>query len=525
MFHNNQRWHKGTSLTALSLTGVFAAASGLLCSTAAAAKTELPNIIYILADDMGYGDVSILNKKDQKIPTPNIDRLGKEGMIFSDAHSGSAVCTPTRYGVLTGRYAWRTRLKGGVLHGYDHHLIEEGRMTAASLLKKHGYNTAAFGKWHLGMNFPAKSGSVKNNDKKTEDINWSGTIKYSPISNGFEKFYGISASLDMPPYVFIENDRFDGEGSAISPRKSHCRPGPMDPDFKFEEVLPTITDKTVEFIEGRSGDKPFFVYMALTAPHTPVVPAARFKGKNSLGSYGDFCEEVDWCVGQVLNALDKKGLAENTLVIFTSDNGCAPYIGVKDLEKKGHYPSYIYRGYKADIFEGGHRVPFLTRWPENIKAGSLCKETICLTDLLATCAEITGETLPQNAGEDSVSILPALRGDKLKKSLREATVHHSINGSFSLRQGRWKLEMCPGSGGWGNPKPAQARKQNLPKIQLYDMQADAGEKKNVYKEHPEVVADLQKLLKKYILDGRSTPGKPQPYVIPKKWNQTKWMNK
>jgi arylsulfatase A-like enzyme len=280
----------------------------------------------------------------------------------------------------------------------------------------------------------------------------------------------------------------------------------------------------VEYIESRSGDRPFFIYMPLTAPHTPVVPAARFKNKNSLGAYGDFCEEVDWCVGQVLNALDKKGLAENTLVIFTSDNGCAAYIGVKALEKNGHYPSYIYRGYKADIFEGGHRVPFLARWPKKVDAGTDCVETVCLTDLLATCAEITGVTLPDNAGEDSVSILPALLGKKSKRALREATVHHSINGSFSIRQGKWKLEMCPGSGGWGYPRPALAKKQKLPDIQLYDLSKDISEKNNVYKEHPEVVENLSKLLKKYILDGRSTPGSQQSYIIPKKWNQTKWIN-
>jgi len=511
------------ALGALVMTTVPSQAAKTEGHAASTGVSPLPNIVYILADDMGYGDVSILNKRDQKIPTPHIDRLGKEGMIFTDAHSGSAVCTPTRYGVLTGRYAWRTRLKAGVLHGYDHHLIESGRMTVASLLKKHGYRTAAFGKWHLGMDFPPKSGAAQKHAGQTTEIDWHGTIKNGPPSNGFDEFYGIAASLDMPPYIYIHNDRFVGECTRISPKSSHCREGPIAPDFKMEEVLPTITKKTVKFIEDQNSGKPFFIYMALTAPHTPVVPTKRFQGKNSLGPYGDFCEEVDWCVGEVLRALDKAGLADNTLVVFTSDNGCAPYIGVKELEKKGHYPSYIFRGYKADIFEGGHRIPFLVRWPGKIKPGGVSEETICLTDLMATCSAITGERLPDNVGEDSVSILPALLGKPLEKPLREATVHHSIGGYFAIRQGKWKLEMCRGSGGWGYPNESKAKQLDLPPVQLYDMTADVSERRNVAAEHPEVVKKLKALLAKYILDGRSTPGKPQPYVKKKGWRQIGWI--
>ncbi len=495
----------------------------VLTSPCLAAKSSTPNIIYILADDMGYGDVSILNKRDQKIPTPNIDRLGKEGMIFTDAHSGSAVCTPTRYGILTGRYAWRTRLKGGVLYGYDHHLIETGRMTVASQLKKHGYTTAAFGKWHLGMDYPPKKGVVQKSNDKTTEIDWRGNIKNGPVSNGFDEFFGITASLDMDPYIYIHNDRFVGEATEFSPKKSHCRAGPIAPGFKMEEVLPTITDKTVEFIGRQTTEKPFFIYMPLTAPHTPIIPAARFRGKNSLGSYGDFCEQVDWCVGEVLKALEQKGLAENTLLVFTSDNGCAPYVGVKEMEKKGHFPSYIYRGYKADIFEGGHRIPFLVRWPAKINPGSVSDEVVCLTDLLATCAAITGDSLPDNAGEDSYSILPALLGKSSEKPIREATVHHSISGNFAIRQGKWKLEMCRGSGGWGSPKEKEAKNLGLPPIQLYDMNVDEKECQNVYKQHPEVVEKLKKLLAQYITKGRSTPGAPQPYVKRENWHQTQWM--
>jgi arylsulfatase A-like enzyme len=392
-------------------------------------------------------------------------------------------------------------------------------MTVASLLKKQGYKTAAIGKWHMGMDFAINKGKKTKNP----DVDWSAPIKQSPVANGFDYFYGISASLDMPPYVYIENDRFTAAPTETSPRISHCRQGPMAPGFKFKEVLPQLTAKTVEYIGKQKAGQPFFIYFAMPAPHTPVVPTDQFRGKNPLGEYADFCEEVDWYVGKVLDALKEKGLDDNTLVIFTSDNGCAPYIGVKELEKKGHYPSYIYRGYKSDIFEGGHRVPFLVRWPAKVKGGSIYDKTICLTDLMATAADITGAELPDNAGEDSVSILPAINGND--KEIRQATVHHSINGSFALRQGDWKLEMCPGSGGWGYPQPNKTKNLKLPPIQLYNLADDSSEKNNVYSEHPEIVQQMRKQLAKDITEGRSTPGKAQTNFQPKKWNQIKWIEK
>jgi arylsulfatase A-like enzyme len=516
MLHQKIGWGGSGAVLAMGAT---VACSAVQAQAQDSVVSQNPNILFILADDMGYGDVSILNKRDHKIKTPNIDRIANEGMIFTDAHSGSAVCTPTRYGVITGRYAWRTRLKNGVLMGYSPHLIEAGRETVASMLKKHGYRTAAFGKWHLGMDF-----AEKPNFRRKRDVDWSKPIKHSPISNGFDCFFGISASLDMPPYIYIENSRFVGAATEISPQQPHCRMGAIAPGFRFEEVLPTLADKTSDYILKQKKEKPFFIYLALPAPHTPVVPTKQFKGRNPLGEYAGFCEEVDWYVGQVLNALDKSGLADNTLVIFTSDNGCAPYIGVAKLENQGHYPSYVYRGYKADIFEGGHRVPFLVRWPAKVKAGGEYDKTICLTDMMATAADICSINLPDNAGEDSVSFLPALLGGK--KETRQATVHHSINGSFALRQGCWKLEMCPGSGGWGYPRPREikAKHLKLPPIQLYNLAEDPGEKHNIYAEHPEVVQRMQKLLAQYILAGRSTPGKPQQYVKPARWSQINWID-
>lgn len=476
-------------LSSLGLAGAaFAFSKGI--SFAQERKGTLPNIVYILADDMGYGDVSAFNPKS-KIQTPNIDRLANEGMRFTDAHSGSAVCTPTRYGILTGRYCWRSRLKKGVLYGYSEHLIEDGRMTVASLLKQEGYNTACIGKWHLGMDFPTGEG---------EETDWTGRIEKGPTSNGFDYFYGISASLDMPPYIYIENDRFVGECTTT---KAFHRKGAAHKDFEAVDVLPTISRKTVDFIHNQTLDKPFFAYVALTSPHTPIVPSEEYQGKTSLGEYGDFCVQTDAVVGEICDALEKANLAENTMVIFTSDNGCAPYIGVEDLEAQGHYPSYIYRGYKADIFEGGHRIPFIVRWPGKVQASSHSDETICLTDLMATCAAITGATLPDNAAEDSYNMLPAMLDREYASPLREATVHHSINGSFSIRRGKWKLELCPGSGGWSKPKPGET--EGLPPVQLYDLENDIGETNNVHDRHPEIVRELKDLLAKYEREGRSAP--------------------
>ncbi|MEM7016429.1 MAG: arylsulfatase [Pseudomonadota bacterium] len=506
-------------LKATGAAAVTATLAGRL--EAKAGNGNKPNIVFVLADDMGYGDLSSLNK-DSQIPTPNIDRIAKEGTYFTDAHSPSALCTPTRYGILTGRYCWRTRLKKSVTWGYSRHLIEPERMTVASLLKSHGYNTACVGKWHLGMDMPTKDGKgVQGPDSEIDQraykgyIFWHGAIKNGPLAVGFDHFYGISASLDMHPYIWINDNHFVGECTTeqdllfitrdYRPERYADNSGPSHKDFVAEDVMPEITRETVEYIEKQSADKPFFACMSLTAPHIPIVPSKKYQGLSKLGPYGDFCIEVDESIGQVLDALERENLAENTLVIFTADNGCAPYIGVEEMNEQGHYPSYIYRGYKSDIYEGGHRIPFLARWPAQIRPGSSSDETICLTDLLATCAAMLGTKLPQNAGEDSYNILPALLGQPVPKPIREATVHHAGDGSFSIRQGRWKLENTPSSGGYYRISAEEAKKQGLPPIQLYDLKADIGEKNNVHKDHPKVVEKLNTLLEKYKRDGRSTP--------------------
>jgi arylsulfatase A-like enzyme len=480
-----------------------------------------PSIVYILADDLGYGDVRCLNPGG-KIPTPHLDRLAGAGMAFTDAHSSSAVCSPTRYGILTGRYNWRSPLKSGVLGGYSRRLIEPERLTVPALLKKHGYRTACIGKWHLGMDWPLKDGGFASDYPDAWKVDYTKPIRNGPNAVGFDDYFGISASLDMPPYLFIENDRCVGEPTV---EKTWIRKGPAHKDFEAGDVLPMLAKKAVAFVEKQAPrskeGKPFFLYLPLTAPHTPILPGKEWQGKSGLNPYADFVMQVDAAVGNVLAALDRAGLTEETLVVFTSDNGCAPAADFPLLAKKGHHPSYHFRGHKADIFDGGHHIPFLVRWPGRVKPGTTCDHLVCLTDLMATCADLLGEKLPSTAGEDSVSLLPALLG-KARESARATVVHHSVNGSFALREGRWKLELCPDSGGWSPPRPGSKEAAKLPLVQLYDMTADVGEKNNVQAEHPEVVTRLTRLLERYVAEGRSTPGERQKNTgEPDIWNGRK----
>ena len=477
----------------------------LLCSflpVIAFGDQAKPNVVYILADDLGYGDLRSMNSEG-KIATPGSDQMAKEGMVFTDAHSNSAVCTPTRYGVLTGRYAFRSRMKKGVLNGYSGYLIEKGRVTVPSFLKSEGYQTAFIGKWHLGWDW-AKDG---------EKVDYSKPVQNGPKEKGFEYSYGHCGSLDMAPYVWVEN----GMPTAVplketgrtkrESKNGWWRKGPTSPDFDHEDVLPNLTRRAVKYVKEQvKREKPFFLYLALPSPHTPVLPTPKFKGKSGLNSaYADFVTMTDDTVKQVLDALKEAGVDENTLFIFTSDNGCSPEADFAELEKQGHDPSSIYRGHKADIFEGGHRVPFIVRWPARVKAGTRCDDPTCLTDLLATMAEVLGQKLPADAGEDSVSMLPNLVGES-KQPVREAIVHHSINGTFAIRQGKWKLIDAPHSGGWSRPKPAQKTLyKDLPKIQLYDLEKDPAESRNVSVENPSIVKKLKMLLQKYRGGGRSVP--------------------
>jgi arylsulfatase A-like enzyme len=463
---------------------------------AAAGNTPKPNIVFILCDDLGYGDVHCLNPVRGKIATPCLDKFASQGMTFTEAHSSSAVCTPSRYSILTGRYNWRSHLQSGVLSGYSPPLIARDRLTVAELLQQHGYRTACIGKWHLGLTFAGKG----------ENRDLAQPIKNNPTTLGFDYFFGIAASLDMPPFAFIENDHFTQLPTVT---KKWLRSGLAAPDFEAVDVVPELTRKAKDFIATSAAtNRPFFLYLPFTSPHTPLVPTKEWQGKSGLGDYGDFVMETDWAIGEVLAALDKNGVAGETLVLLASDNGCSPAAGTVKLEQQGHFASADRRGYKADIWDGGHRIPLLVRWPGKVQAGTTCDQLVCLVDFMATCADILGEKIPANAGEDSVSLLPAMLGTATAP-LHEAVVSHSINGSFAIRQGRWKLELCPDSGGWSVPKPGSKEAEKLPPVQLYDLGKDIGERTNEWAAHPEIVAQLTKLLEKYVANGRSTAGKSQ----------------
>ncbi|MFY0653104.1 MAG: arylsulfatase [Cyclobacteriaceae bacterium] len=483
-------------------------------------KAKNPNIIYILADDLGYGDIGAFNE-NSKIKTPHLDQLAAEGMRFTDAHTSSSVCTPTRYGILTGRYNWRSTLKQGVLWGRSKALIAKERTTVGKILQSAGYHTAFIGKWHLGWNWDMDNLGT---------IDFSKKVANSPNDVGFDYAYGHIASLDIPPYVYVE----DGMSTAIPTdstvnkgKYSWWRKGLTAPDFDHEDVTPNFFRRGIKYIQERSKeDKPFFLYLPLPSPHTPILPSAEWQGKSGLNPYADFMMMIDDYMGQLNRAVKEAGIEENTLIVFTSDNGCSPAAKIDEMTAKDHYPSYIYRGHKADIFEGGHRVPFIAKWPQRIQKGSESKHTICTTDLAATFASIVGYTLKDHEAEDSYDMLPLFDEEQIDGSFREATIHHSINGSFAIRKGDWKLIMCPGSGGWSFPRPGKDKEliATLPEIQLYNLVEDPAETNNLQAEQSEKVEELKALLTQYIKEGRSTPGTPQQNdPIDKEWSQLWWM--
>nr|WP_292961092.1 MULTISPECIES: sulfatase-like hydrolase/transferase [unclassified Allomuricauda] len=492
-----------------------------------------PNIVIIYTDDQGYGDVGALNP-EAKFETPNIDKIANEGIIFTDGHSSDAVCTPSRYSMLTGRYSWRTSLKKGVLRADGPCLIEKDRMTIASLLKDNGYNTAMVGKWHLQMDFVGSTG--KNRD-------WSKPFSDGPIDKGFDYFFGIAASMNYGVLTYLENSKVT-EPPSIWTRKKHIKQPYTDyrmtppydqekgegedwvevaPSFNDELVLETFAEKAVDYINKAADDakkgKPFFLYYALTSPHLPHCTHPNFQGRSKCGKYGDFMEETDYRVGQVLEALEKNGLTNNTLVIFSSDNGPETnYTYQRDFYD--HYSSMNFKGGKRDIYEGGHHVPFLMRWPEKIQAGRKSDIPVCQTDYLATIAEIIGVEIPEDSGEDSYSLYPILQNENYDETLIGPVIHHSASGDFAIRDGKWKLNMLRGSGGslkprFITPKPGEAI------YELYDIENDPGETTNLYFQHPEIVEALTQKITTIIKNGRSTNGSPQPYINDN-WDQVNW---
>ncbi len=455
----------------------------------------------MLADDLGFGELSCLNPDQGKIPTPQLDAIAKSGMVFTDAHSGSSVCTPTRYGLMTGRYAWRTRLQKGVLRG-GNSLIAKGRLTIAEMLRAQGFHTAMFGKWHLGMKFDG----VENHKKGA--VKPGAVVTHGPLDfGGFDEFHGFHYARQMD--LWIDNDKVTRNIEAV-------------------EMLPALVAQAVEYIEGRKGNsQPFFMYVPWNSPHAPVVPSAKWQGKSGINNHADFVMQTDASYGRVVRALKDNGFYENTLIICSSDNGTSPSTsGLKQLKAAGHYPSGAMRGMKSDIWDGGHRVPFLVAWPGKIKPGSRCDDLVSLADIMATAAEITGYELSASDAVDSFSFLPALTGNN--PSPRADVIHHSINGHFAIRAGKWKYIACPGSGGWGKPNTKTAAKEakatGQPTAQLYDMESDLSEHNNLVTSNPETAKRLRKLLDEQIENGRTTPGAAQQNDVPvvvEKWAQQK----
>ena len=507
----------------------FAVIGGLFAASSVSAATRdvVPprNIVVIYADDLGYGDLHCYNPERGLIPTPHLDRLASEGMRFTDAHSSSGVCSPSRYTLLTGRYHWRTRLQSGIVNTWEGPLITADRLTIGSLAQQQGLRTACIGKWHLGWEWPMSADERKlvagfkrpGGDDETDVIGdthraawrevFARPITGGPSTRGFDTYFGTDVP-NWPPYCFIDQDQTVGIPSQLLPaadfRDNRASvQGPAVEGWQLEGVLPALRDRAITFLEAcRRDEAGFLLYLPLTSPHTPLAVNEPWKGASGLeNACADLIMETDAVVGDVLAALQRNGQADDTLVVFTSDNGFAPYVGVADLEARGHFPSGPLRGYKADAWEGGHRVPFIVRWPGVVEAGSRCDQLVHQADLLATFADALGTTLPDTAGEDSVSLMPLLRGSR--EPVREVAVSCSIKGVPAVRVGPWKYIPAAGSGGWakgGDPTQPE---------QLYDLSADLGETTNLAISHPERVAEAKAALASVIEDGRSTPGAAQ----------------
>ena len=501
----------------------FIVSASMLCSGAAncgAQDSARPNVIFVLADDLGIGDLQPTNP-ECKIKTPCLQKMAAEGMTFLDAHSPSAVCTPTRYGLLTGRYNWRSRLAKGVLNGTSKHLIPAQRPTVAHLMRKSGYHTQMIGKWHLGWDWAKVEDdsddetSRDGKKKPRKKIDFTQPVKNGPDINGFDGYYGHCGSLDMSPYVWVDTGKVTALPERVhgvtkkEDRYGWYRKGPMAPDFKIDEVLPHLFEKSIAHIKERAPEakegKPFFLYLPLPAPHTPIVPVEPFKDASGMNPYADFVMQVDHHMGELLATLKEAGIDDNTIVFFSSDNGCSPQANFKVLKEHGHDPSSGYRGHKADIYEGGHRIPLIVRWPNSIKPGQTSNAMACLTDLYATLRDITEQPAEDVGGEDSCSLLPVFNG--ADSTDRKSLISHSIGGSFSIRTGNWKLCLSHGSGGWSAPREKDAKVKDLPPLQLFNLTTDRGERTNLIDDHPEEVSRLLRLLDKEVSQGRSTDGK------------------
>lgn len=516
--------------------------------------TKKPNVILIFVDDLGYGDISCFNPEG-KILTTNIDKLAEHGMRFTDSHSSSPVCAPSRYSLLTGRYNFRSRLKYMVLPGDSGPLIEADRKTMGHFFQENGYQTACVGKWHLGMEWATKEGygpqdhpeidpshydtirprksffpTLDNFDDLVEglDIDYTQPIIHGPNEFGFDYYYGMAASLDQPPYVYIENNQLtepltrwigptDFNRHALSDN-TKWQYGMAGETFDHDKVAQTLNDKVLELIDGYAKEEdPFFIYYPTPLVHTPLLPSEDFRGKSGLGNYGDWVLQLDDMVGQITQKLKDTNQLEDTIVIFTSDNGCSDQADFETLAAKGHYPSYIYRDAKGSMYEGGHRLPTIVSYPGMIAQGAVCDANICHTDFYATFADLLGATLPDDAAEDSVSNLPLWTGEG--KCDRIATVCNSGSGFLGMVKGGYKL--CCANGGKGREFVQAIRNHEAMELvyELYNLNVDPSETTNIIEERPEIAAQLKRELHRVFDQGRSTPGKPQENYIP----DTIWM--
>jgi len=510
----------------------FFASSGFFIATSGYCASP-PNVVFILADDLGIGDVKCYGDERCRIDTPNLDSLAARGVRFTDAHVNASICGPTRRAIMTGRYDWRfgPQVNSGPW-GFVGPRPGTEKSTLGKLFKRAAYQTGYVGKWHLGTIMATRDGKTQG----LTNVDFAKPLRYGPVQFGFDESFILPGSLDMFPYAFARNHFWQGEVSALKGWSAFNRVGPAEKNFVDHEVLETFYAEAESFIKNQTSEKPFFLFLALTAPHTPTSPGVDWRGKSKLGVYGDFVMEVDHSVRRLTDALKAQGLDQNTLILFSSDHGAGPYAGnilkatpaqIHQLEQAGHYPSGPYRGYKFSIYEGGLRVPLIASWPGVVPKGETCRSLVGLCDLMATFAELTGQTLKETEAPDSISFVTLLR-DPSAPGTRQDLVMKSVR-HFAIRQGDWKLCLTPSSGmpanfeiGAGNEpqaekawpsaleefggEPTEADLLKAPFVQLYNLADDRGERHNVAASHPDRVERMVELLRQQVDDGRSTPG-------------------
>jgi len=477
-----------------------------------AEAADKPNVLILYADDLGFGDLGCYNKAS-KIPTPHLDRLANSGVRFVDAHTSSGICTPSRYALLTGRYHWRKF--HGIVNAFGSSKFDAARLTLPEVMQSQGYQTACIGKWHLGWDWDAirKPGSGKSN--RPEAFAWSKPIPDGPLAHGFDHYFGDTV-INFPPYCWIEDDKVvrppdvmmdTSKWKPIKEGSWECRPGPMASDWDPYDVLPTLTRKGVEYIRAQRGaEKPFFLYFAFPSPHAPIIPNDEFDGASQAGPYGDFVHETDHRCGQLLAALEEAGVAENTVVIFSADNGPENYAYPRDT-KFGHWSAEPLRGLKRDIYEGGHHVPFIVRWPGLTRPGTTCSALVSQIDIMATLADMLEVSLPDDAAEDSHNLLPLLRGEV--DTVRTAHVHNTNTNKYAVRQGDWLL-INTKDGYTSRREASWESRHGYPAdddqpVELYNLKDDLGQRRNLAGKHPEKVAELQSLLRTIREQGHSAP--------------------